>query len=290
MYSNDTPIAEQISSVDTNLAICPEPQGQELYIQIRDGVADQIIKHGLNRTESKLFFYLLKLDRFGDRPVKIKVAKILIGTGIGKTAYHKAVTKFQTMGWFDFTHSDVQVTNFCTPTKLSAKTNSDFCTPTKLSAKTNSQSAKTNSQSAKTNSQSAKTNSEKLKALPDKSSKTSQTIQTYSNLPQTLSEEMRESFEKFCKNKIKESSFKIVSREAWLEKYGAEYLEEFKETYSDALERNLEPTKTSKIDRPSIATLKQQYPNWKDAAVHHGYTDEEIALNSPMVENEDLGW
>jgi hypothetical protein len=42
-------------------------QQQELYVQIRDDIADQIIKHGLSKTESKLFFYLLKLDRFGDK-------------------------------------------------------------------------------------------------------------------------------------------------------------------------------------------------------------------------------
>jgi hypothetical protein len=51
---------------------------KELYIQIKDEVGDQIIRHGLSKTESKLFFYLLKLVRFSDWPVKVKVAEILL--------------------------------------------------------------------------------------------------------------------------------------------------------------------------------------------------------------------
>jgi uncharacterized protein YaaW (UPF0174 family) len=64
-------------SSSTNLKRTPKTQAQELYVQIKDEVAYQIIKHGLSRAESKLFFYFLLLDRFGDRPVKVKVAEIL---------------------------------------------------------------------------------------------------------------------------------------------------------------------------------------------------------------------
>src|SRR4028118_49630 len=60
-------------------------QSQELYVQIKDKVASQIIKHGLSKAESKVFFYFLLLDRFGDRPAKVKVAEILVETGISKS-------------------------------------------------------------------------------------------------------------------------------------------------------------------------------------------------------------
>src|SRR4028119_2233914 len=184
----------------------------ELYVQINDAVSDQIIKHGLSKVESKLFFYFLKLDRFGDRPVKVKVAEILLATGVGKSVYHTAIAKFQRMGWFGFKHSDVEISNFCTPKKKSGKSES-------LSEKSESQSEKSESQSEKSESQ-------KLKPLPAKVSKTPQTLQTYSNLLHTLSEDQRESFKKFCLKKIQECSFKIGSKEAWLNKHGAEYLEE----------------------------------------------------------------
>ena len=159
MYSNHTAISEQISSVGTNLTVSQKSQGQELYIQIRDGVADQIIRHGLSKVESKLFFYFLKLDRFGDRPVKVKIAEILLATGVGKSVYHTAITKFEKMGWFRFTHSDVVISNFCTPTKLSEKSDSDFHTPTKLSEKSDSFSEKSDSYSEKSDSYSEKSDS-----------------------------------------------------------------------------------------------------------------------------------
>jgi hypothetical protein len=170
-------------------------QQQELYVQIRDDIADQIIKHGLSKTESKLFFYLLKLDRFGDRPAKVKVAEILLATGIGKTAYHAAISKFESMGWFDFKHSEVEITNFCTPAKKSAKSNSQSEIPNSRFGNANKKFGKTNSLFIKTNQKSEITEDRLPEPAPCKASRTLQTIQTYSNFNQTnqtLSEATRE--------------------------------------------------------------------------------------------------
>ena len=75
---------------------------QELYVQILDEVLDQILKHGLSNAESRIFVYFLKLDRCGDRPAKVKVAEVLLATGVSRSAYHLAMTKFERMGWFGF--------------------------------------------------------------------------------------------------------------------------------------------------------------------------------------------
>ena len=243
----------------------------ELYVQINDAVSDQIIKHGLSKVESKLFFYFLKLDRFGDRPVRVKVAEILLATGVGKSVYHTAIAKFQRMGWFGFKHSDIEISNFCTPKKKSEKSES--------------QSEKSESQSGKSESQSEKSESKKLKALPAQVSRTPQTLQTYSDLLHPLSEDQRESFKKFCLKKIQECSFKIGSKEAWLNKHGAEYLEEFKETYSYALANpEVIPPKATPFDIPDIPYLKRVYKDgWKDAAIHYGLIDP----NSPEEEIQD---
>jgi len=273
MYVNDTAIVRQVSSTANNFH--PKPPERELYIQIKDDVVDQVIRHGLSRAESKLFFYLFKLDRFGDRPVKVKVAEILLGAGIGRTAYHAAIVKFEKMGWFQFTHADAEISNFCTPTKLSANANTQ-------SANANTQSANANTQSANANTQSANANSKKLKAVPSKVSKTPQTIQTYSDLLQTLPEGQRESFEKFCLKKIEECSFPIASREAWLNKRGAEYLREFKDKYSEALANpELIAPKVDPSMLVDIPFLQRMYgDNWEEAANHFGY----IIQNSPAVE------
>jgi hypothetical protein len=258
-------------SSSTNLKRTPKSQVKELYVQIKDEVAYQIIKQGLSRAESKLFFYFLLLDRFGDRPVKVKVAEILHEIGISKSVYHLAIAKFQKRGWFGFTPADVQISNFCTPTKKSKKQES--------------QSEKQESQSEKQDSQSTKQDFEELEPLPAKVSKTPQTLQTYSDLLHTLPEEQRESFKKFCLKKIQELSFKIGSKQAWLNKYGAEYLEEFKETYSYALTNpEVIPPKPAPFDIPDITDLKRMYGNgWKDAAIHYGLIDP----NSPEEEIQD---
>ena len=242
-------------SSSTNLKRAPKIPAQVLYVQIKDEVADEIIKHGLSKVESKLFFYFLKLDRFGDRPVKVKVAEILLATGVGKSVYHTAIAKFERMGWFGFKHADVEISNFCTPTKKSEKSES----------------------------QSEKSESQKLEPLPAKVSKTAQTLQTNSDLLHTLSEEQRESFKKFCLKKMQECSFKIGSKQAWLNKHGAEYLEEFQETYSYALANPevIPPKATTPFDIPDIPTLKLRYRDgWKDAAIHYGLIDP----NSPEEE------
>ncbi len=256
----------------------PTSQARTLYVQIRDEVAYQIIKHGLSRAESKLFFYFLLLDRFGDRPVKVKVAEILLETGVSKSVYHVTIAKFQKRGWFGFTNADIEIRNFCTPTKKSEK--QDY-----QSEKQDSQSEKQDSQSEKQDSQSEKQDFEKLEPLPAKVSKTPQTLQTYSDLLHTLSEDQRESFEKFCLKKIQECSFKIASKNAWLNKHGAEYLEEFKETYSYALANpEVTPPKATPFDIPDIAYLKRAYrDDWKNAAIHFGLIDP----NSPDEEIQD---
>jgi len=256
----------------------PTSQARTLYVQIRDEVAYQIIKNGLSRAESKLFFYFLLLDRFGDRPVKVKVAEILLDTGVSKSVYHVTIAKFQKRGWFGFTNADIEISNFCTPTKKSEKQDSQ-------SRKQDYQSEKQDSQSRKQDSQSEKQDFEKLEPLPAKASETPQTLQTYSNLLNTLSEGMRESFEKFCLKKIQECSFKIGSRTAWLNKRGAEYLEEFKETYSYALANpEVIPPKAAPFDIPDIPDLKRMYgERWKDAAIHFGLIDP----NSPEEEIQD---
>ena len=113
----------------------------------------------------------------------------------------------------------------------------------------------------------------------------SKTLKTYSDLLKTLSEAMRESFKKFCLKKIEECSFKIGSRRAWLNKHGAEYLEEFKEMYSEALSNPEAIAPKAEIALPDITTLKRQYGSeWESAAVHFGL----ISPNSFNVEKEEV--
>ena len=243
---------------------CSESEELELYIQMRDKVSQEIVEHGLTTVQSKIFFYFFNLDRFGDRPIRAKVVDILRATKISKSAYYVALAKFKSLGWFRSIHPDVGISNYCTPKRKSRK--QDF-------------------QSEKQDYQSEKQDSDKLELLPVKVSKTPQTLQTYSDLLHTLPEGQRESFEKFCLKKIQECSFKIASKNAWLNKHGAEYLEEFKEMYSYALANpEVTPPKATPFDIPDIAYLKRVYrDDWKNAAIHFGLIDP----NSPEEEIQD---
>jgi hypothetical protein len=258
---------------------CSESKELELYIQMRDKVLQEIIEHGLTTAQSKIFFYFYSLDRFGDRPIRAKVVDILRATKISKSVYYTALAKFKSLGWFRSPHPDVGISNYCTPKRKSEKQDYE-------SEKQDYESEKQDSQSEKQDSQSEKQDSEKLKPLPAKVSKTPQTLQTYSDLLHTLSEDQRESFKKFCLKKIQECSFKIGSKQAWLNKHGAEYLEEFKETYSYALANPavIPPKATTPFDIPDIPYLKRVYGNgWKDAAIHYGLIDPD----SPEEEIQD---
>ena len=270
--SHSTAIPGQFSS-GTKLTLCPQPK--ELFIITRDGVADEIIKQGLSRTQTKLYFYFSKLDRFGDRPAKIDAASVSAETGVCKSAYYAAIAFFKKKGWFDFTDAETKVSNNSTQTRKSTNMESDS---------TNMESDSTNMESDSTNMESDSTNmeSEKLKVLPAKDSATPQTIQTYSNLLQTLPEGQRESFEKFCKKKIEELPFKIGIKKSWFNKHGAEYLEEFKEMYSIALANpQIMAPKVQPCDLVDIPSLKRMYGDgWKEVAIHFGL----ISPNSPAVE------
>jgi hypothetical protein len=242
-----------------------------LYIVVRDDISDWIIEHGLSKTESKLFFYFSRLDRFGDRPVKLKVAEILLATGIGKTAYHSAIAKFEALGWFDFKHTDVTISN---NTCLSSSEKR-----TKIPEK---RTGKPEKRTGKPEKRTGKTNNESPEPLPDDLPEVPHTIQTYSSFLHTLSDAEKNEFEKFCKRKIKVLDFEVKHATAWLDKYYLEYWEDFKSRNSDRQE--------SDLSKPSLRYLKgfhlHRIENFTEAAKHHGYSTEEIKA---FLENLDTG-
>lgn len=173
-----------------------DQQQQSLFVTFRDEIVDWIVRHGITKAESKLLFYLAKLDRFGDRPVKLRVAQILLATGIGKSAYHLAVAKFQSLGWFDFQHDGVVISNKVTHAKYSEK-------PDNRSEKPESMSKISELKSEKTDSNSRKTDNRRSKASSRKGSGSPQTLQTKTDLIHTSSD--GEEKQKKCVDEFEES-------------------------------------------------------------------------------------
>jgi hypothetical protein len=231
-------------------------------------MAKKLREAGLSAAEWRFWAYLTEQDPWGDRYKELDPLDIMRECGISKATYYRAKAKFQELGLFDFQESKVSVRNLEGISQMrqeSQKSDSNLKNETaKLEMRQEPQ---------------------KRENQPVKSAlrKVSQTLQTFSDLLKTLSEEMRESFEKFCLKKIQECSFKIGSRTAWLNKHGAEYLQEFKETYSYALANpEVIAPKAPPFEIPDISYLKRMYGGgWRDAAIHFGLIDP----NSPEEEN-----
>jgi hypothetical protein len=240
------------------------------FYPFASSMAKKLREAHLSAAEWRFWSYLIEHDPWGDRYKELDPFDILRECGMSKATYYRAKAKLQKLGLFDFQESKVSYRNLegisqirQEPQKSDSILKNEIANPE------------------------MRANPQKRENQPLESfvSKASNTLQTYSDLLKTLSEGMRESFEKFCLKKIQECSFKIGSRTAWLNKRGAEYLEEFKETYSYALANpEVIAPKAMPFDIPDIPYLKRVYKDgWKDAAIHFGLIDP----NSPEEEIQD---
>lgn len=239
-------------------------------------MAKKLRESSLSAAEWRFWAYLTEHDPWGDRYKELDPLDIMRDCGMSKATYYRAKAKFQELGLFDFQESKVSFRNLTGISQM--KQESQKCDSI---LKNEIASLKNETVNSEMRQESQKRENQPLKPVPSKDSKTPQTLKTYSDLLNTLSEGMRESFEKFCKKKIEECGFKIASKESWLKKHGAEYLQEFKETYSEALANSEVIVPKAEIPRPDLLTLQIMYPNnWEEPAVYYGY----ILPNSPAVE------
>ena len=109
--------------------------------------------------------------------MKLKVAEILLATGIGKTAYHAAIAKFEALGWFDFEHTDVTISN-----------NAGLSSSEKRTKKSESRTKKSENRTLEQKKRTEKSESRKItppEPAPSKASEVPHTIQTNSDLKNT---------------------------------------------------------------------------------------------------------
>jgi len=221
--------------------------------------AKKLREAGLSAAEWRFWAYLTEQDPWGDRYKELDPLDIMRECGISKATYYRAKAKFQELGLFDFQESKVSVRNL------------EGISQMRQESQKSDSSLKNETANSEMRQEPQKRENQPLKSAL---SKVSKTLQTFSDLLKTLSEGMRESFEKFCLKKIQECSFKIGSRTAWLNKHGAEYLQEFKETYSYALANPEVILPKTPFPTPDIPSLKLRYGSgWKDAAIHFGLID-----------------
>ncbi len=270
----------------------------EGYYRLYPSLSKKLRMANLSAAEWRFWAYLTERDQWGDRYKSLNCFDVMTECGMSKATYYRAKAKFQEEGLFDFQEGKVDFINLYGNSR--SKKNSQKVAPTiesevsedettfskmrQVAQKCDS-SFKNETPNSEMRQAVQKCDNESLEPALSKASKTPHTLQTYSDLLKTLSEETRESFEKFCLKKIEECSFKIGSRKAWLNKHGEEYLEEFKEIYSETLSSGVIAPKQEFAFSPDIDYLKKAYgDNWEAAAIYYGL----IPPNSPTVENEEV--
>ena len=270
----------------------------EGYYRLYPSLSKKLRMANLSAAEWRFWAYLTERDQWGDRYKSLNCFDVMTECGMSKATYYRAKAKFQEEGLFDFQEGKVDFINLYGNSR--SKKNSQKVAPTIESEVSEDEttfskmrqvaqkcdaSFKNETPNSEMRQAVQKCDNESLEPALSKASKTPHTLQTYSDLLKTLSKGMRESFEKFCLKKIEECSFKIGSRKAWLNKHGAEYLQEFNELYAYAISNPEVIAPKAEIATPTIEQLKQQYgPGWKNAAVHFGL----ISPNSLTVENEEV--
>ena len=74
-------------------------QEQGFSVKIKTEVADQIIKHGLNTAQSKLFFYLLSLNRDGNEAKNaLSLQEMAEAIGMSINQVKKSLAKLEKLG------------------------------------------------------------------------------------------------------------------------------------------------------------------------------------------------
>ena len=239
----------------------------EQFYPFTASMAKKLREANLSAAEWRFWAYLTEQEPWGDRYKELDPLDIMRKCGISKATYYRAKAKLQELGLFDFQESKVTFRNLTGISTI------------KQEAQKSEPSLKNETADLEMRPEPQERENQPVKPAP---SKVSKTLQTYLDLLKTLSEGMRESFEKFCLKKMQECSFKIGSRTAWLNKYAAEYLQEFKETYSYALANpEVIPPKARPFEIPDISDLKRMYGDgWRNAAIHFGLIDP----NSPEEE------
>jgi len=182
------------------------------FYQLTPEISQKLRKANLTASEWRLWAYLTEIDPWGDYYKDINPLTVMAECGMSKPTYYRAKAKFQELGLFDFQEERISFRNLTGVSKMkqeSQKFNSQ-------SQKFNSQSQKFNSQSQKFNSQSQKRENQSPKPPSCKDSEAPQTIQTYSDFIQTLSEEERTRFINFCEVQTIHFNPPLVKLQTWL--------------------------------------------------------------------------
>jgi hypothetical protein len=163
-------------------------------------ISKKLRKSKLTKHEMALWLYLIEKDPFGDRYWQLpSTLEITAELEMSKASYFRAKARLQELELFDFQEQRVDCRNLTGVSKMRLE------------------SQNLDSESQKCDSKSQKRDSRRSKPASNKGYSTSQTIQTYSDFINTLSEDQREEFLKFGEKKAAQLPNPPTLPQRWIE-------------------------------------------------------------------------
>ena len=190
----------------------------EIFYPLTPEITNKLRKAKLTAAEWRIWSYLIELDPWGDRYIDIETLDVMSQCDCSKATFYRAIAKFQKLGLFDFQDKGFSYKNETGASRLRKsyrKNETEFSKMRQPSQKCET-SLKNETEFSEMRQLSQKCENQSLEPLPEEDSGSPQTIQTYSDFIQTLSESERENFLNFVREQIKNLPKPVNDLEAWL--------------------------------------------------------------------------
>jgi biotin operon repressor len=102
--------------------------GNQLFMQLEDWVVDILMSDELTKTDHRLFWYLFKLERWGDRFIELpSQSEIALALSVSRQSINQSQAKLQELGLWDFKTTGWKARNLVGPKSytISEKTDAE---------------------------------------------------------------------------------------------------------------------------------------------------------------------
>lgn len=170
----------------------------------------------LTGVEIKVFLYVRTLDPFGDRNLEYSVTAVAEELGLSKGAVSKAIKSLDAKGFIHVELTRVKIRIKADKFDVASFPIGNSVSHSELGFPIGNQDCLEETEVSYKKPELPIGNNQQPESSPDKASSSPQTIQTYTDFKQTLSEEERANFLIFCKELTSNLSQPVNDIEAWL--------------------------------------------------------------------------
>ena len=208
----------------------PQTKIQGKFYPLTSDVTTKLRQAKLTAAEWRIWSYLVEIDPWGDRYQDIDSLDVMSKCNCSRATFYRAIAKFQKLGIFDLQDKGFSIRNLTGTSQIKSSQaaegniklkqadlkNEKSVSKMRLDSQNCERDLKNEKSVSKMRLDSQICENQPPESPPDKDHKSPQTLQTYSNFIQTLSESEREDFFNFVKEKTKNLEKPINDLEAWL--------------------------------------------------------------------------